>query len=144
MKGVVHSYGQAWVKKDSKLIGSLFTTDATYHEQVLSDPIRGRRNIQSYWQNRVGRGQKNIEFKILNLYIDGMNVIAEWQAKFDVVRTNTRILMKQVAILEFSGRKIASLREYWSSRPIGKAGIPRSKSRIKSDYHKSYKKRRRL
>jgi len=109
------------MKKDTKLLSSLFTADATYHEQVLSDPISGRRNIQTYWETRVRRGQKHIEFKLLNLYVDGATAIAEWQAEFDVVRTNTRIIMKQVAILEFADGKIASLREYWSSRPIGKA-----------------------
>ena len=33
--------------------------------------------------------------------------------------------MKEIAVLEFDGRLISSLREYWASEPVGQtAGVP--------------------
>lgn len=142
VEGVIEKYGKAWVNRDSNLIATLFSVDAMYHEQVINDPIRGRRAIQQYWKNRVVRGQRNIEFRLQNLYIDGRTAIAEWQAEFDVVRTSTRIVMKQVAILEFSAGKIVSLREYWASRPIGKPKSTRPSSRPVSHSRNSSSRRR--
>jgi ketosteroid isomerase-like protein len=117
---ILKKYGEAWKTKNPSLIVSIFTNDAVYHEQILSAPIIGRRNIGRYWRARVVRGQDNIEFTILNVYIDGWTVIAEWEARFDVVARSERKLMREVAILEFRGDLICSLREYWSSKNIGR------------------------
>lgn len=106
--------------KNSSLIMSIFTKDAIYHEQVMSKPVIGRINIGKYWKTRVAHGQDNIEFKILNIYVDGNTVIAEWEARFDLVKKLERVLMREVAILEFRESKICSLREYWSSTKINR------------------------
>src|SRR5204863_9488075 len=42
-----------------------------------------------------------------------------WEAEFDDVTQDIRKRMREVAILVFEGQLIASLREYWSSEPIG-------------------------
>jgi ketosteroid isomerase-like protein len=119
---VLRKYGEAWRTKNCSMIAALFTKDAIYHEQVLSQPIKGRKNIYKYWHMRVVRGQENITFNILQFYIDGNVVIAEWEARFDVVARRERRLMREVAIIEFRGRHICSLREYWASKLISRTG----------------------
>jgi hypothetical protein len=46
-------------------------------------------------------------------------VIAEWEATFDDRVQGRRKRMREVAILEFDGNRIASLREYWASEVVG-------------------------
>ena len=64
----------------------------------------------------------------LNLYLDGNTAIAEWDAEFDDLTQGVRKHMIEVAILEFEGKLVGSLREYWSSevsrplRPIPSLG----------------------
>lgn len=59
--------------------------------------------------------QANIRCKLLSLYLDGTTAIAEWEAEFDDVARGVRKRMREIAVLEFEGHQIASLREYWSS-----------------------------
>lgn len=71
-----------------------------------------------YWQSKVVEDQSDIKFKLLNVYIDGDTVVAEWDASFYSNRENGRIHTIEVAILEFEGEKIKSLREYWHSERV--------------------------
>ena len=111
-------YKTAWEQQDAELILSIFTPDATYHERVLQEPIRGHTGIAAYWREKVAEGQSRISFTLLNTYIDGTTGIAEWEVSFDDCVQRKRKHMKEVAILEFVGAKIASLREYWVSEVI--------------------------
>ena len=121
IRGTIDTYLRAWMQQDPELIVSIFTDDATYHERVLAEPIRGRAGIRDYWQSKVVAGQANIDARLLNLYpaTDGTTVIAEWEAVFDDRVQGLRKRMREVAILEFAGERIASLREYWTSEVVG-------------------------
>lgn len=116
---VLDTYIRAWEKQDPSLIVTIFTESATYHERVLQDPIPGREAIRRYWQEKVVRAQANIEVDLLAVYLDSDTVIAEWLAEFDDVAQGVRKRMKEIAVLEFDGELIASLREYWASEQIG-------------------------
>ena len=50
--------------------------------------------------------------------LDGTTAIAEWEARFDDVVKGHRKRMREVAILECDGDRIASLREYWTSESL--------------------------
>ncbi|GFG74521.1 nuclear transport factor 2 family protein [Mycobacterium botniense] len=115
----IETYLRAWMTQDPDLIVTIFTDDATYHERVLQEPIRTRAGIRNYWQTKVVQEQANIEAHLINLYSadDGTTVIAEWEAIFDDLVQGQRKRMREVAILEFEGEQIASLREYWASEP---------------------------
>jgi SnoaL-like domain len=102
------------------------TESATYHERVLEAPIRTREGIRAYWQSKVVESQANIERDLLSLYLDGDTAIAEWEARFDDLPQGVRKRMREVAILVFEGKQIASLREYWSGERIGHLPAPRS------------------
>jgi hypothetical protein len=70
----------------------------------------------------VVEAQANIRCQLLNLYLDGDTVIAEWEAEFDDLAQGVRKRMREIAVLVFDGQLIASLREYWASEQVGSAG----------------------
>jgi ketosteroid isomerase-like protein len=116
----IDTYLKAWNEQDPDLIVTIFTDDATYHERVLQEPIRTLAGIRDYWQTKVVAEQANIDARLLNLYHadDGTTAIAEWEATFDDLVKGHRKRMREVAILEFRGDLIASLREYWASENV--------------------------
>lgn len=111
----------AWETQDRDLIVTIFTSSATYHKRVLEDPIPGREAIRRYWQSKVVQAQANIRCQLLNLYLDGDTVIAEWEAEFDDLAQGVRKRMREIAVLVFEVQLIASLREYWASEQVGPA-----------------------
>lgn len=117
---MVDIYLRAWMTQDPDLVATIFTPEATYHERVLEEPIRGIGGIRRYWETKVVAEQGNIEARLLNLYLDvgASTAIAEWEARFDDRVKGRRTLMREVAILELVDGKIASLREYWASQPL--------------------------
>lgn len=123
--GVVDTYIQAWVNQDPDLIVTIFTDTATYHERVLDEPIRNREGIHEYWRTKVVGSQARIACKLLSTYLDGDTAIVEWEAEFDDLAEGVRKCIREIAVLVFEGKKIASLREYWTSKRIADS-IPAS------------------
>lgn len=118
VRELIDVYIRAWTTQDPDLIVTIFTPTATYHERVLQQPIRDHAGIREYWQTKVANEQANIQAELLSLYLDGSTAIAEWEARFDDVVEGHRTRMREVAILELEGDRIASLREYWSSERL--------------------------
>ena len=119
VRKVVDVYIRAWETQDPDLIVTIFTPAATYHERVLGDPIPDREAIRDYWDEKVVQSQANITCRLLSLYLDGDTAIAEWSAEFDDMAQGVRKRMREIAVLVFEGRQIASLREYWASEQLG-------------------------
>jgi SnoaL-like domain len=119
---VLDIYIRAWETQDPDLIVSIFTENATYHERVLGKPIPDRDAIRQYWVDKVVGAQANIRCELLAFYVDDVleTVTAEWEARFDDLAKGVRKRMREVAILEFDGPLIGSLREWWASEQIGK------------------------
>jgi hypothetical protein len=115
----VNVYIKAWETQDPNLITTIFTESATYHERVLEEKIKNHDGIREYWKSKVVESQANINCRPLAVYLDGDTAIVEWEAHFDDLASGVRRRMREVAILEFHGHLIASLREYWSSDTIG-------------------------
>jgi SnoaL-like domain len=112
---VVDVYIRAWESQDPDLICTIFSPGATYHERVLTwPPMTGSEAIRRYWET-----QANIRCELLALYLDGDTAIAEWQAEFDDLAEGTRKRMREIAVLDFDGQLIGSLREYWASEVVG-------------------------
>ncbi|MDT5172010.1 MAG: hypothetical protein QOD02_5384, partial [Mycobacterium sp.] len=118
VRKLIDIYIRAWTTQDPDLILTVFTPNATYHERVLQQPIRDHTGIREYWQTKVVAGQANIQAELLSLYLDGTTAIAEWEARFDDVVDGHRKRMREVAILELEGDRVASLREYWTSERV--------------------------
>ena len=115
---ILETYGHAWVTQDTEEILTVFSTDATYYERPLEAPHRGHAGIAKYWDDKVVRGQSRIQFRILNAFVDGSTVIAEWEAYFTDLIRSVRKHIVEVAILEFKDGLISSLREYWTSEEV--------------------------
>jgi hypothetical protein len=118
VRKLIDTYIRAWTTQDPDLILTVFTPTATYHERVLQQPIRDHTGIREYWQTKVVEEQANIQAELLSLYLDGTTAIAEWEARFDDVVDGHRKRMREVAILELEGDRVASLREYWTSERV--------------------------
>ena len=118
VRKLIDIYIRAWTTQDPDLILTIFTPSATYHERVLEQPIRGHAGIREYWQTKVVKEQANISAELLSLYLDGATATAEWEARFDDLVKGYRKRMREVAILELDGERIASLREYWTSERV--------------------------
>jgi hypothetical protein len=119
VREVIDVYIKAWETQDENLILTIFTEGATYHERVMREPIPDRDSIGAYWRSKVVEAQANITCRLLNLYLDGDTAIAEWEAEFDDLAQGLRKRMREIAVLTFEGRLIASLREYWQSETVG-------------------------
>lgn len=119
VRAVLDVYVKAWETQDPDLIITIFTEGATYHERVLESPIPNRDAIRHYWATKVAEQQANIKCELLNVYLDGTTAIAEWEAEFDDVVQRVRKRMREIAVLDFEGQRIAALREYWSSERVG-------------------------
>lgn len=112
---LIEIYGRAWETKDSDLIVSIFTDDATYddpHEPVNS----GKEAIRQYWISKVIGEQDQIKFHLRNFWIDGDTVIAEWDATFIDTKRSLHIDMQEVAIFGTWDGKFSSLREYYKTK----------------------------
>jgi len=118
VKQTLKTYKDAWVNQDPNKILTIFTQNAKYHERAFKKPFKGHKEIKQYWKTKVVEEQSNIKFKLLNFYIDKNTVIAEWDASFHSNIEKKRIHIKEVAILEFKGNKIKSLREYWHEKNL--------------------------
>ena len=118
VREVIGVYIRAWESQDPDLIVTIFTPDATYHERVMGDPIPDREAIRRYWETKVAGAQANITCELVSLYLDGDTAVAEWMAEFDDVAQGVRKRMKEIAVLEFDGHLISSLREYWASETV--------------------------
>ena len=115
---ILKAYGKAWVSQDVNKILSIFAEDGIYQERAFEKPFAGHRQIRNYWQKKVVEDQSDIKFRLLNFYVDGNTVIAEWEASFYSNAEKARIRIKEVAILEIESNKIKSLREYWQSERL--------------------------
>lgn len=107
-------YGRAWETKDPELVISIFTDNATYNDPKEVENF-GRDAIKRYWETKVIGEQDNIHFRILNVWVDGSTVIAEWHATFTDIKRNLFVDLTEVAILEPENEKFCSLREYYKS-----------------------------
>jgi hypothetical protein len=111
---LLNIYGKAWVTQDPELILTIFTEDATYNDPHEPEN-HGHEGIRKYWQSKVVDGEKDISFKLLNVWVDRETVIAEWTADFIDTKRQLKIILDEVAILTVRGDKFSSLREFYKS-----------------------------
>ena len=118
VRTIIDAYIDAWTMQDPEKLDQIFTENAIYHEKAFDRPFMGLHEIKEYWRCKVVASQANIEFNLRELFVDGNTAIAEWEVEFDDLKVGYRKRMREVAIREIEGRKIRSLREYWSSKKI--------------------------
>jgi ketosteroid isomerase-like protein len=109
----LQEYGAAWESRDAAAAGTLFTTDATYHEMPFDPAKQGRAGIQDYWKT-VTADQRDIHFESQVISVSGNTGVAHWKATFKVQSTGATIALDGVFVLEFDAKgQCKSLREWW-------------------------------
>ena len=111
---LIYIYGKAWETKDSDLIATIFTDEATYNDPKELENT-GLEAIKKYWKYKVIGEQDDITFNLKHIWIDGDTVIAEWHATFKDIKRNLFIDMIEVAIFTVKDKKFSSLREYYKT-----------------------------
>ncbi len=109
---LISLYGKAWETQDVDLVASIFTDDAIYNDPRETENV-GLEAIKKYWEYKVIGEQKDINFEIKNVWIDGDTIIAEWHATFKDIKRNLNIDMFEIAIFTTRENKFSSLREYY-------------------------------
>ena len=113
---IMDAYGRAWTTQDVALLLSLFTEDATYHENPFNAPLAGYEAIAAYWQRAVISNQREIQFRWRHVYSDGAQHAIEWQAQFSRIDPPQRVELRGMMFLQLAGDRIGRLREYWHKR----------------------------
>lgn len=103
------------MERDAEKILTVFTPDATYFDPREGEQV-GHAGIKSYWEFKVLNSQKDIHFTLLNVWVDGDTVIAEWNAAFIDTARSLHIDMTETAIFGVRDGKFSSLREYYFSK----------------------------
>jgi hypothetical protein len=119
VKKVLELYGKAWVDRDPELIPQIFTPGAVYTEWAFGPVYTGHKEIMDYWKRKVVGEQTNIEFKLLDFYIDRGEreiVVAKYETWFNINNSPKRNHMIEVGIMHFENKKISRLEEYWANR----------------------------
>jgi len=117
-KEILKIYEEAWVEQDIDKILSIFSVNGVYHERVFKEAHKGHTAISEYWRKKVCEEQSNIEFQLLNIFVDGDTIIAEWDASFDDTIKKKRLHLREVAIMEIKDDLIQNYREFWHSEEI--------------------------
>jgi ketosteroid isomerase-like protein len=113
----LQKYGAAWVAKDPKAAGALFTADATYHENAFEAPMQGREAIEAYWA-KVTPDQRDIKFESKVVSVSGNTGVATWRASFGLQSNGATIVLDGIFVLEFDEQGTCKvLREWWFVKP---------------------------
>jgi limonene-1,2-epoxide hydrolase len=110
---ILQTYGKAWTKQDVPLILSIFSKDGTYQERWYEQPFKGHKAIARYWTEKVVKEQSNIHCRLLNYWVCGNVIFAEFEASFYSSTKRAGKHGKWVGIFELKGNKIKKFREYW-------------------------------
>jgi uncharacterized protein (TIGR02246 family) len=113
---IMEDYRRAWERQNAALLLTLFTEDATYHENPFNEPLAGHDAIRAYWEHAVMTNQKDIRFRWRPVYSVGEEHAIEWEAQFLRSEPPQRVELRGMMFLTLSGKRIARLREYWHKR----------------------------
>ena len=111
----MEDYRRAWEHQDAALLLTLFTEDATYHENPFNEPLAGHAAIRDYWQRATGN-QRDIRFRWRPVHSAGDEHAIEWEAQFTRLEPAQLVELRGMMFLTISGGRIARLREYWHKR----------------------------
>ena len=116
-------YGRAWINGDPDQLVALFADTATYRETPFAEPLRGRHEIQKYWQAGAADAQQDVEFASQVWAVKDDTAIAGWQARYTERASGVRVELDGTFKLVFAGGednlRCTLLEEWWHSRNLG-------------------------
>jgi uncharacterized protein (TIGR02246 family) len=113
LQRILETYKRAWETRDPELVLTVFTEDATYQEDPFDAPMKGHDRIRDYWVNATAP-HRDVRFEWQRVCAAGDLHVVEWKADF--TRSQRRVTLRGVMLLELRGARIARLREYWHRR----------------------------
>jgi uncharacterized protein (TIGR02246 family) len=114
---IMDTYKRAWEQRDPELVLTVFTEDATYHEDPFDQPMAGREAIRRYWQGAT-ESQCDIRFTWRPIASDGELRVVEWEAEYTRAGSGKRVALRGIMLLTLRGDRIARFREYWHRREL--------------------------
>jgi hypothetical protein len=103
VREVLDVYIRAWEGQDPALIVTIFTEEASYHERVMGEPIRGRDGIRDYWQTKVVGTQPTSPASCSTSTWTTARRSPSGKATFDDTAQQVGKRMREVALLTFDG-----------------------------------------
>lgn len=111
LRGWLDLYGRAWERADPDAVVGLFTEDASYRETPFSEVMRGREAIREYWRE-IPETQREIRFEADILSVSP--AVVRWRAGYVKKRTDERVTLDGVFLLEFDAEnRCSALQEWW-------------------------------
>ena len=95
-------YRNAWIGRDTELVLSLFTDNATYRESRFLPAFIGRESIRRYWNNNVVAGQRDIAFDFDLFAVRGPQAFTHWTAHFTWLPVNGIMELDGAARITFT------------------------------------------
>ena len=95
-------YRNAWIGRDTELVLSLFTDNATYRESRFLPAFIGRESIRRYWNNNVVAGQRDIAFDFDLFAVRGAQAFTHWTAHFTWLPVNGIMELDGAARITFT------------------------------------------
>src|SRR3989338_8969290 len=92
VKTWLDNYGKAWRTGDAKILQSLFSKNASYHETPFQKPLRGIKEIKEYWKAE-SKVWIDVKFRAGKFWISGDIFFAEWDCELKRVSTKTKVRM---------------------------------------------------
>jgi hypothetical protein len=108
----IETYRKAWETRDTALVLTLFTEDASYRSNPFEEPHVGQEGIRAYWEGVTGV-QRDAAVKMGRPFVDGDRVAVEWWTT--MVSEGEEVTLPGCLPLriEPDGR-CSDLREYWN------------------------------
>ncbi len=117
----IRNYAKAWLKKDAKVIASLFAEDATYHSHPFRPLNQGRKSILDYSLGALDVGQV-YEVRFGKPVVEGSRAAVEyWTTMREKVEDVT---LAGCIMLHFAKNGLCKeLHDYWVLQ-TGKVSAP--------------------
>ena len=108
------NYGKAWEEGDSDSVIKLFSEDVEYYETPFDIPLKGYREVYTYWKEGADETQEDVRFEYEIICINDNSGYAEWQASFRRVPLGSNVKINGILSCEFDDRnKCRIFREWW-------------------------------
>lgn len=97
------NYRAAWQAGDAYAAIELFSADSEYYENPFDPPNVGKDAIHRYWGAGTGDSQNDVHFKHGAIAVIGSTGMAQWQATFVRVPSQSYVELDGFLLAEFDG-----------------------------------------
>lgn len=108
--------GKAWIDRDPIAASNLCSKDVVYFEDPFLPPLKGREAVKKVWLD-VPTTQKDIRFTYKVITTSKDLEIAEWNASFTRMPTNTKAELKGIYLVKLNKDGLCNeFHQWWNSK----------------------------